>query len=100
MALMYKCTVVHVYHTILLKGLQGFLSVRNSIGATSPSSTTSHVNGMPPQRPPMLTGSRPCSGIPQVLPPPHFPPHHQRPPSSANPPVGSLGSSSQMQVCL
>ena len=97
MAFMYK---LRVYFIIMLQGLQGFLNVRNSIGATSPTPATSHANGMPPQRPPMLTGSRQCGGIPQVLPPPHFPPHHQRPTSSANPPVGFLGSSSQMQVCL
>ena len=48
----------------------------------------------------MLSGSRPPSGIPQGLPPPHFPTHHQRPPPSSNPPVGLLGNSSQMQVII
>ena len=80
------------------QGLQGFLNVRNNLGATSLSPSTSHINGIPHQRSPMLAGSRAPGGIPQVLPPPHFPPHHQRPPPSTNPPVGLLGNSSQMQV--
>ena len=80
------------------QGLQGFFNVRNSIGGSSSSPATSHINGLTPQRPPMLTASRPCGGIPPTLPPPHFPPHHPRPPSAANPPVGLLGSSSQIQV--
>ena len=82
------------------QGLQGFLNVRNNLSSTSLSPSTSHINGLPHQRPPMLSGSRPPSGIPQGLPPPHFPTHHQRPPPSSNPPVGLLGNSSQMQVFI
>merc|ERR1719414_211722 len=80
------------------QGLQGFLNVRNNLGSSSLSPSTSHINGLPHQRSPMLAGSRAPGGIPQVLPPPHFPPHHQRPPPSTNPPVGLLGNSSQMQL--
>ena len=91
--------LVNLTHlNLIYKGLQGFLNVRNSMGASSSSPSTSHINGITHQRPPMLTSSRPGSNIPQVLPPPHFPTSHPRPPSSSNP--GLLGSSSsQMQVC-
>ena len=95
--------LLYAHHNITiqwlsLQGLQGFLNVRNNLGSNSLSPSTSHINGLPHQRPPMLSGSRPPSGIPQGLPPPHFPSHHQRPPPSSNPPVGLLANSSQMQV--